>query len=285
MDNLEFYIITGMSGAGKHQGVKFFEDNDFFCIDNLPANLLREFLDLYKKSKGEIKRLAFGIDARSYLSEEFLEELRYLRERANFKIIFLNCSDAVLLKRYGETKRKHPFGDGILSDNLVKERGILEPVKNMADIVIDTSLLSVKELGRRLRQEIMHDSATLNLKVISFGYKYGIPLESDMIIDVRHIPNPFYQIDLKHRSGVEVDVSQYVFNHQSSHDMLKYIADSLNFMVPNFLEEGRKSVTLSIGCTGGLHRSVAFTEKIKEIFKKDGVKVEVFHRDIRRGRK
>ena len=283
-NSFEFLIITGMSGAGKSQAVNFFEDRGFFCIDNLPASLLTSFVDIYNKSKGKIKKVAFVIDIRSWnFVEDFYNELKGLRESGiNYKIIFLDSKDEVLLQRFNLTRRKHPLEVyNTLLGNIEEERKRLEDIRSIAAIIIDTSSLTTKELIAKLEEELeMSDKTKINITFLSFGFKYGIPIDLDMMFDVRFLPNPYYIDSLKERTGNDMDVQEYVLNFDGSKQFYDKKKDMLDFLIPNFIKEGKSHLTIGIGCSGGKHRSVTFANRLYDYYSgKKECKVFITHRD------
>ncbi len=283
-NSFEFLIITGMSGAGKSQAVNFFEDRGFFCIDNLPASLLTSFVDIYNKSKGKIKKVAFVIDIRSWnFVEDFYNELKGLRESGiNYKIIFLDSKDEVLLQRFNLTRRKHPLEVyNTLLGNIEEERKRLEDIRSIAAIIIDTSSLTTKELIAKLEEELeMSDKTKINITFLSFGFKYGIPIDLDMMFDVRFLPNPYYIDSLKEKTGNDMDVQEYVLKFDVSKQFYDKIKDMLDFLIPNFIKEGKSHLTIGIGCSGGKHRSVTFANRLYDYYSgKKECKVFITHRD------
>ncbi len=283
-NSFEFLIITGMSGAGKSQAVNFFEDRGFFCIDNLPASLLTSFVDIYNKSKGKIKKVAFVIDIRSWnFVEDFYNELKGLRESGiNYKIIFLDSKDEVLLQRFNLTRRKHPLEVyNTLLGNIEEERKRLEDIRSIAAIIIDTSSLTTKELIAKLEEELeMSDKTKINITFLSFGFKYGIPIDLDMMFDVRFLPNPYYIDSLKEKTGNDMDVQEYVLKFDVSKQFYDKIKDMLDFLIQNFIKEGKSHLTIGIGCSGGKHRSVTFANRLYDYYSgKKECKVFITHRD------
>lgn len=283
--NFEFLIITGMSGAGKSQAINFFEDRGYFCIDNLPASLLSSFLDLYYKSKGKIKKLAFVIDIRGWnLTENFFEELNILKAHSvNYQILFLDAKDEILLNRFKFTRRKHPLSthSGLL-DNIMEERRTLSEIRNIADLIIDTSELPIKDLREKLEFQFQEElSPKLKITFASFGFKYGIPIDLDLMFDVRFLPNPYYRTELRERTGNEKDVQDYVMNFEESLIFFEKLIDLLDFLFPKYVKEGKTHITVGMGCTGGRHRSVTFANKLYEYFKnKEGYEANISHRDV-----
>ena len=282
--SFEFLIITGMSGAGKSQAIHFFEDRGFFCIDNLPASLLTSFVDIYNKSRGKIKKVAFVIDIRSWnFIEDFYNELKGLRESGiNYKILFLDAKDDVILQRFNLTRRKHPLEvHNTLLKNIEEERRRLEEIRSIATIIIDTSNLTNKELIAKLEDEIDgSDRKKINMSFVSFGFKYGIPIDIDMLFDVRFLPNPYYIDALKEKDGNDVEVQEYVMKFEESHHFLEKIKDMIDYLIPNFIKEGKSHLTIGIGCSGGKHRSVTFVNRLYDYYAgKKECKASLYHRD------
>lgn len=280
----EFLIITGMSGAGKTQAINFFEDRGYFCIDNLPVSLLASFVNLYSKSKGKIKKLAFVIDIRSWTYvEEFFNEIKFLRERnINYKVLFLDAKDEIILNRFNLTRRKHPLDvHSTLLKNIEEERGRMAEIRDMSNVIIDSSNLSTKELVKKLDEKFIHNmKAKLNVTFLSFGFKYGIPLDLDLMFDVRFLPNPFYIDSLKGKTGNEIEVQEYVMQFEDSKIFLEKLKDMIDFLLPSFVKEGKSHLLIGIGCTGGKHRSVTFVNKLYENYSSNNeYRVLLNHRD------
>jgi len=283
--NIEFVIITGMSGAGKTQALNFFEDKGYFCIDNLPTTLLKDFSDIYDKSNGKIKKLAFVIDIRSWdFIEEFYKQIKILRElNINYKIIFLDARDEIILNRFNLTRRKHPLQiHNSLLKNIEEERERLEDIRNMAGQIIDTSNLDPKSLFTKLGKELGGGSKfKFNITFISFGFKYGIPLDLDMMFDVRFLPNPYYVDSMKNKTGNEYEVQEYVMQHGESKEFYNKLKDLLDFLIPYFIREGKSHFTVGVGCTGGKHRSVTFVNRLYEYYNsKNDYLASASHRDV-----
>lgn len=282
---MRFVIITGMSGAGKSSVLKMLEDNGYFCVDNLPVPLIVKFAQLAFKENSETDKIALGLDVRSGQSLEELDEVLDELTARGFKheILFLNASTGVLVKRYKETRRTHPLaGEGRVDRGIEAERGILEFLKKRADYIIDTSRLLVRELKAEVDKIFVNNEIYKNflITIVSFGFKYGIPTDSDLVFDVRFLPNPYYVPELRTLTGNESSVYQYVFSTDTAEHFLDKTFDMLKFLIPNYIIEGKNQLVISIGCTGGKHRSVAITNAIaKRIGTLEyGVKVE--HRDI-----
>lgn len=277
-------IVSGVSGAGKSQAVKVLEDIGYFCIDNLPPALIPKFLEMCKWSEEKNDKIAVIIDSRggkifkdSFQSLNEIEEAGY-----KYEILFLEANDKVLVKRYKETRRRHPLApnDRIIV-GIEKERQLMESMKKRANYIIDTSKLSVNQL----REEILNifekgnSFEGLFIEVMSFGFKHGIPNDADMVFDVRFLPNPYYVEDLKEHTGVEDKVKNFVMQFDDTHTFLNKTIDMLEFLIPNYIKEGKSQLVVGIGCTGGKHRSVAIAEEITKRLNENGHKAKVEHRD------
>lgn len=287
---MRFVIVTGLSGAGKLTALKFLEDSEYFCVDNLPIELLDPFAQIsVDGSSSEINKIAAGIDIRSGLDEEkmlsILDSMN--RHGIHYEILFLDASDEVLLKRYKESRRAHPAAvpGGRVEDGIRTERGKLKFLKERADFIIDTSQLLTRELRQEIRRIFVEDKNYKNLyiTVLSFGFKYGIPTDSDLVFDVRFLPNPYYVDNLRQLTGNDAPVRDYVMSYEQSHTFLKKLTDLIEFLIPNYIAEGKNQLIVSIGCTGGRHRSVTLANALYEALAKDsdyGIRIE--HRDIER---
>jgi len=281
-------IITGLSGAGKSSVLRALEDFGYFCVDNLPPSLIPTFMDLCSQAKKPLDKIAVVVDIRG---GEFFQDLS--RAMSDIKevgikptVLFLEADDDTLIKRYKSTRRRHPLSaqSGVL-ESIRDERAMLKDIRDKAHIVIDTTHLESQELRRQVIEII---SKTVNLEqliinVITFGFKHGIPLDADLVFDVRFLPNPYYVPELKSRSGLDEEVAQYVLDAPVSQKFLEYSTEFLDFLIPNFIEEGKTHLTIAIVCTGGRHRSVVIGEKIKQYLESKGYMVIVEHRDIRLG--
>ena len=282
---IQLVVITGMSGAGKTVAVQSFEDLGYFCIDNMPPTLLPKFWELVRES-GKVNKVALVIDLRSRaFYDEIIEMLRNLgnENTINGKILFLDASNEELVARYKETRRSHPLAmDGRLMDGIILERDLLSEIKARAQLVVDTSKLT----PRQLREEIFHnfetsESAPFHIEVLSFGFKYGLPIDADIVMDVRFLPNPYYVPELKKKTGLDQPVYDYVMNSQKTAKFYQLFMQMLQEIIPGYQAEGKSSVTIAIGCTGGQHRSVAIAERIAQELKQN-YPVSVAHRDVSR---
>jgi UPF0042 nucleotide-binding protein len=286
----QLVIITGMSGAGKTIAVQSFEDLGFFCVDNLPPVLIPKFAELIEQSKGEIGKVALVIDLRGREFFAALEEsLRYLKEHQTiqYEILFLDSTDAALVRRYKESRRRHPLSpQGLPLDGIALERKLLGDLKGSATQIIDTSTLKPLELKEKISLRFMNlGSNRISLNVISFGFKYGIPIDADMIFDVRFLPNPHYVESLRPYTGQDMEVYEYVMKWNETQEFLTKLTDMVNFLIPQYRKEGKSQVVLAIGCTGGKHRSVAISEYLgKFMANNESTVVQVSHRDADRDR-
>lgn len=284
---MKFVILTGMSGAGKSTALKMMEDIGFYCVDNLPIPLLEKFSELTElQQNAELQKVAVGIDIRSGQS---LEELRDVLDRieakgGSFEILFLDAEDSVLVKRYKETRRTHPLaGSERVDKGIQKERERLAFLKKRADYIIDTSQLLTRELKAEIEKIFVQnqDYKNLFITILSFGFKYGIPADSDLVFDVRFLPNPYYVEGLRAKTGNDMEIQDYVLQFQEAHTFLDKLEDMVNFLIPNYIAEGKNQLVISIGCTGGKHRSVTLANELYKRLagrKEYGLKIE--HRDI-----
>lgn len=283
-------IITGMSGAGKTIAVQSLEDLGFFCIDNLPPALIPKFAELIEQSNGKIGKVALVIDLRGrQFFTALFESLHHIKENytVTYEILFLDATDSVLVQRYKESRRRHPLAkDGSPLSGIQQERTMLEELKGLATQVIDTSSLKPAQLKDRLVTRFLHtDKDELSVNVISFGFKYGVPIDADLIFDVRFLPNPHYVDQLRPHTGQEAEVYDYVMKWGETQEFLVKLLDMLNFLLPQYKKEGKSQVVIGIGCTGGKHRSVAIAEYLgKTLGSSETESVRVSHRDSERDR-
>lgn len=274
-------IVTGMSGAGKSTAMKILEDSGYFCVDNLPAALLKKFADLSLESMGKIQKIALGVDVRSGDIEELT---RVLEEIPNKEILFIDASDDTLIKRFKETRRTHPLvSQGRVDEGIAAERREMEFLRKRADYIIETDNLLTRDLRSEMEKIFVENKDYKNLfvTILSFGFKYGIPLDSDLVFDVRFMPNPYYIPELKKKTGNDQEVREFVMNSDASRKFLEKLEDLVEFLIPNYIAEGKNQLVISIGCTGGKHRSVTVARELYENLSKHedyGIKIE--HRDI-----
>jgi UPF0042 nucleotide-binding protein len=287
MTPIAFVVITGLSGAGKSYAIKCFEDMGFFCVDNLPTTLIPTFADLVARADTRRGRVALGVDVREgeYLSH-FLEALAGLRERGhNVEVLFLEAGEEALVRRYRETRRRHPLApDGNVLDGIRAERKALSTVREVADRIVDTSALTVHQLKDFLVEAYVAPKARPGLAVslVSFGFKHGVPIDADLVFDVRFLPNPHFVEGLRPLDGRDGRVREFVMKHDESRELLRRIADFLGFVLPAYQREGKAYLTIAVGCTGGRHRSVALVEELRPFVDGLGLAPTLVHRDLDR---
>ena len=282
---MRFVIVTGMSGAGKQTAMKMLEDMGFYCVDNLPVPLIDRFIEMLSSPAGELGKVALGLDVRA--DQDFTEAERMLsslREKNYpFELIFMDAEEKVLIKRYKESRRMHPLaGTGSLESGIRREREILENVKKTADYVFDTSNLLTRVLKEELDRIFLQGGEFENLiiRIVSFGFKYGIPMDADLVFDVRFLPNPYYIDELKHMSGNDEPVHSYVMGFPEATEFLEKLSDMLHFLIPNYVKEGKHQLVIAIGCTGGRHRSVTLAGELYDRLKTQGrYGLTITHRD------
>ncbi len=278
-----FLLITGLSGSGKTAVSRLLEDGGYYCIDNLPAKLIPDFVDLWVKKKVEIDRVALVLDIREprFLTE-FPKVVRDIRKKIPAKVVFLEASDESLAKRYSETRRPHPLARRKpVMEGVRLERKRLAGIKSTADEVVDTSNLNLSELKEVITGRILGKRARrMQIVLISFGYKYGIPLDSDLVFDTRFLPNPFYVDRLKDRDGRARSVREFVLGSKETKEFLRELDRFLTKLIPRFVQEGKSNLTISIGCTGGRHRSVVIAEELRRNLRHAQGNVRTFHRDL-----
>ena len=283
---MRFVVVTGMSGAGKSTALKMLEDMGYFCVDNLPIPLLPGFVQMLQNTDTEMKKVASGLDVRSGQDltglRENLEEMD--RNRVGYEILFLDANDAVLVKRYKETRRQHPLsGSGRVDTGIAKEREKILFLKMKATYILDTSKMLTRELRIELEKIFVDGQSFCNLyiTVMSFGFKYGIPQDADLVFDVRFLPNPYYIDTLREKTGNEAEVQDYVMQNDKGRIFLDKLKDMMEFLIPNYILEGKNQLVIAIGCTGGKHRSVTLANALYQLLDQEesyGVRIE--HRDI-----
>jgi len=283
---MRFVIVTGLSGAGKTQATRALEDLGYFCVDNLPPKLISKFAEMCAQSGGNIEKIALVIDIRGGIFfDDFFETLNYLKQNEfKYEILFLEATDEVLIKRFKESRRSHPLSpDGRVLNGITQEREKLREVKNVADIIIDTSKYEIRHLREKINRaygDHTYPEKQLSVTVLSFGFKYGIPVDSDLVFDVRFIPNPFYIPELKQYSGNDEPVKEYVLKQEETATFIEKLVDMLKYLIPNYIKEGKRQLIISIGCTGGRHRSVAIANEVYERLNRENYNSRIEHRDV-----
>lgn len=282
---MRLVIVTGMSGAGKSSVLKMLEDSGFFCVDNMPISFIPRMVKALSSEDSGVDKVALGIDVRSGQALNGMNDvLRALRqENVTFEILFLEASTEVLVKRFKETRRTHPLtGVGRVEKGIEIERKQLYFLKSQAKYIIDTSHLLIRELKAEIDKIVFSDKKYENfiVTVLSFGFKYGIPADADLVLDVRFLPNPFYIDELKYKTGMDQEVFDYVMQSEAAHVFLNKVEDMLEFLIPNYIVEGKNQLVIAIGCTGGKHRSVTLARGIMERLKKLNYSIKIEHRDI-----
>lgn len=285
---MEFVIVTGLSGAGKSQAMHALEDIGFYCVDNIPPKLISTFYELCQQAKESLSRVAVVTDIRGGgMFDSLFEALDKLKvENRDYRILFLDAKDEVLINRYKETRRRHPLAEsnlGSIEQAVRLEREVLRQVRERADYIIDTSLLSPAQLKERISGLFLgKSSAALMIHCVSFGFKYGIPAESDLVFDVRCLPNPFYIKELKNLTGLDEPVRDYVMSSEQTQGFVKRFIDMIDYMIPLYCNEGKSQLVISVGCTGGHHRSVALAQLLYNHLLEQGMRTSVNHRDIQK---
>lgn len=286
---MRFVIITGMSGGGKRTALKMLEDEGFYCVDNLPVDLLDKFVEIISSPGSEHEHVALGLDVRSTQKfDDVQEALNKLKEEGNnFEVLFMDCDDATLVRRYKESRRMHPLSpDGRVEDGINKEREVLKTTRKQADYVIDTSNLLTRDLKTELNRIFIQNKEynSLMVNIVSFGFKNGILQDADLIFDVRFLPNPFYIEELKEKTGNDVEVQEYVKSFKETTEFMDKLTDMVKFLIPNYVKEGKHQLVIGIGCTGGQHRSVTLANELyRQLLDKGSYGIKITHRDVKKG--
>jgi len=283
---MKFVVVTGMSGGGKTTALKNLEDMGFFCVDNLPVSLIEKFAELVTTPEGEVDKVALGLDVRA--DQLFTDATRALQElrRKGFplEILFMEASERALIKRYKETRRIHPLApEGRVEEGVRREREVLAQIRGCADYVIDSSNLLTRELKEELERIFVRDEKYNNLMVtvLSFGFKHGIPADADLVFDVRFLPNPFYVDGLKEKTGNDREVQEFVMGFPEAEAFMSRLLDMVRFLMPNYVKEGKNSLVIAIGCTGGKHRSVTLANELYgRLQEQDNYRFRLYHRDV-----
>ncbi len=284
---MEVVLLSGLSGSGKSTALAALEDSGFFSVDNLPVSFLKKFLEIIEFSNNQINKLAIVCDARDPNIESNIVDLMDLikNQRNGFTLVFLEADKKTLIKRFEQTRRAHPLSitKGLPLDKAIdEEQKLLVPVKDLADITIDTTDINVNELRRIMLNRFRKDKNSLLVQIISFGFKYGLPPEADNVFDVRFIPNPFFIEELKDTTGLDKKTFEFVLNQEQTKEFIEIVKGFLDNILPLYLKEGKSYITIAFGCTGGKHRSVAIAEFFGETLRKKGYPVDIVHRDINR---
>ena len=286
---IRFVIVTGMSGAGRGSALRILEDMGYFCIDNLPVLLIPKLTKVFMAERKTIDRVALGIDIRNQEGLSALDDILEAMKEAgyHYEILFLDADSNVLIKRYKETRRNHPLAlQGRVDKAIEAERKELAPIRKKADYILDTSHMLVRELKQEIDKIFLEKTVYENffVTILSFGFKYGIPEDSDLVFDVRFLPNPYYVPELKHKTGNQKEVQDYVLNSPVSHEFLNKLVDMIKFLIPNYIEEGKNQLVIGIGCTGGHHRSVTIANELYNQLNSSDASygIRLSHRDIDR---
>jgi len=285
IESRQLVILTGLSGAGKSTILKAFEDMGFYCVDNLPVELIPIFAELNAAGESGFARAALLVDAREGAQLEKLPPLlKHLKRQHPIELVFIEAGEDALLRRYSETRRPHPVGQHLsVRESLKHERRMLEPIRKLADVVIDTSKFNVHELRHFITERFKNpQKRPMLVSVVSFGYRYGVPSDADLVFDVRFLPNPHFVPKLRKYTGLDAKVRQYIRSFPQTAEFLKRIEGLLAYLIPHYIGEGKSYLTIAIGCTGGRHRSVMLTEEMKKALEKHGYSTKAVHRDINR---
>lgn len=283
-NNFRLVIVTGMSGGGKTQACRYMEDLGYFVVDNLPPIFIPKFAELCQHTGGHVGKVVLVVDTRSLeFFDTFISVLTDMK-KANipFEMLFMDASDAVIIRRYKETRRRHPLAPSSrLSDGITKERERLAPARDMADYVIDTSELKKVDLKDKIQRLFgTSENQPMSINVLSFGFKFGMPIDADMVLDVRFLPNPFYVENMRHKSGSVPEVAEYIASFQVTKDFIAKVDDLIDFLVPQYEKEGKSQFVIAIGCTGGMHRSVYTAKHIYDRLRAAGYNARLEHRDL-----
>ena len=279
----QLVILTGISGSGKSTVLRAFEDMGYYCVDNLPVELIPIFAELHAAGEGDFARAALLVDAREGLQlAKFPALLRHLRQEHPIILVFIEAQEDALLRRYSETRRPHPLGkDYSVRESLHHEKVLMEPIRKLADVVIDTSQFNVHELRHFVNQRFKTESKRpLLVSLVSFGYKFGVPTDADLMFDVRFLPNPHFVPKLRAFTGKDPKVRRYIESFPQTGEFLRRMTGLLTYLIPHYIEEGKSYLTIAFGCTGGKHRSVMMAEWLKKALEKKGLDTRVMHRDI-----
>lgn len=283
---MEFTIVTGLSGAGRSMALKRLEDMGYFCVDNMPPSMLPEFAEICLNND-DITKAAAVVDLRmGEMFENVYDAIAELNEmgHVNLRILYLDASDETIVKRFKETRRRHPMSqDGNILSGITKERGKLKRINDLANIIVDTTTYSLKKLGEVMHELFSSESEkNILITVTTFGYKRGIPIDADMVFDMRFLPNPFYQKELRDKTGKQKEVRDYVLSFPRARIFIEKINELVGYVAPYYLEQDKKQLIIAVGCTGGMHRSVVVAEELYRLFKEQGLRVSIEHRDIKK---
>jgi RNase adapter protein RapZ len=282
-DSRQLVILTGLSGSGKGSVLKTFEDLGFYCVDNLPVSLIPAFSELYAQGGGEIERAALLVDAREGRQLAKLPEIyRQAKARHSAALVFVEASTTALMRRFSETRRPHPMGHGLpVREGIRRERERMAPIRRVADIILDTTRFNVHELRRYVTEKFQSaEGRALMISVVSFGYRFGIPLDADLVFDARFLPNPHFIARLRRYSGKDAPVAKYIRSFKQTGEFLRRMEDLLEYLIPLYIREGKSYLTIAFGCTGGRHRSVMLAEEIQHALARRGYEAKTIHRDL-----
>ena len=282
-ESRQLVILTGLSGSGKSTVLKAFEDMGFYCVDNLPVELIPIFAELHSAGEGDLARAALLVDAREGAQLQKLPPLlKHLRRHHPITLVFIDASEDSLLRRYSETRRPHPLGKDVsVRESLQQERVMMQPIRKLADVVIDTSKFNVHELRQFITERFKNpDKRPMLVSVVSFGYRYGVPSDADLVFDVRFLPNPHFVPSLRGYTGKDAKVRRYIRSFPQTGEFLRRMNGLLTYLIPHYIQEGKSYLTIAFGCTGGKHRSVMLGEEVKNALEKRGFSAKVAHRDI-----